>query len=48
MLSIPQALEKILKELLSKLQAVESNSLVLSDTEKACITHLAVSYQKRL
>ncbi|KAM6387490.1 maestro heat-like repeat-containing protein family member 7 [Pluvialis apricaria] len=42
MLSIPQALEKILKELLSKLQAVKSNSLVPSATEEACITHLAL------
>ncbi|KGL89229.1 Maestro heat-like repeat-containing protein family member 7, partial [Charadrius vociferus] len=42
MLSIPQALEKILKELLSRLQAVKSNSLVPLDTEEACITHLAL------
>lgn len=40
-LTTPQTLEKILKELLSK------QSLVPSDAEKACITHLAVSYLEK-
>ena len=46
MLSVPQTLEKILKELLSKLQDVNLHSLVTSATEDACIPHPAVSYQK--
>lgn len=42
-LSIPQTLEKILKELLSQFQGRKTCTPVAMATENACILHLAVS-----